>query len=58
MEVMSFHYAAERVFEAFYNAALVKGVWASLDVQRVSNPAYNADRGPATIFGARLHFEF
>jgi hypothetical protein len=55
---MSYHYAAERVFEAFYNAALVKGVWASLDVQRAFNPAYNADRGPVTVLGARLHFEF
>jgi hypothetical protein len=28
------------------------------DYQLVVNPAYNADRGPASIFSGRLHGEF
>jgi hypothetical protein len=30
----------------------------SLDFQHIWNPAYNADRGPVEIFGARMHAEF
>jgi hypothetical protein len=29
----------------------------TLDVQHVRHPAYNADRGPVTVFGLRLHAE-
>ena len=28
------------------------------DYQHITNPAYNADRGPVDIFGGRLHAEF
>lgn len=51
-------YKPERAFEVFYNAALTKFFWLTLDFQRVANPAYNADRGPVTIYGLRLHAEF
>jgi len=27
----------------------------SLDFQYIVNPAYNADRGPVSIFGLRMH---
>ncbi len=27
------------------------------DYQYVMNPAYNADRGPVSIFSLRLHYE-
>jgi len=30
----------------------------SADFQYVVNPAYNADRGPVSIFGLRVHAEF
>jgi high affinity Mn2+ porin len=33
-------------------------VTASLDYQFITNPAYNADRGPVSIFAGRLHAEF
>ena len=49
--------AAERVFEVFYSANVVSPVWISLDYQRISNPAYNADRGGVNVFGARVHGE-
>jgi high affinity Mn2+ porin len=28
------------------------------DYQLIANPAYNADRGPVSIFSGRLHGEF
>jgi high affinity Mn2+ porin len=48
----------ERAFEAYYNIGVTKLFWLTLDYQRVENPAYNADRGPVTIYGFRLHAEF
>ena len=48
----------ERAFEAYYNIAVTKFFWLTLDYQRVANPAYNADRGPVNIYGFRLHAEF
>jgi high affinity Mn2+ porin len=32
-------------------------MWFTLDGQYIVNPAYNKDRGPVKIFGARLHVE-
>jgi high affinity Mn2+ porin len=52
------HAAAESVLEAFYSANVISSVWLSADYQHITNPAFNADRGPVDIFGARLHAEF
>ena len=30
----------------------------TFDYQFITNPAYNADRGPVSIFSGRLHAEF
>jgi high affinity Mn2+ porin len=51
-------YRPEQITEALYVAKAFKGTWIALDFQRISNPAYNADRGPVAIAGLRLHFEF
>jgi len=51
-------YRPEQVMEAFYNLQLVKGVTLSLNGQRIVNPGYNADRGPANFIATRLHAEF
>ena len=48
----------ERILEAYYAVSLAKPVTLTLDYQFVQNPAYNADRGPVSIFAARLHTEF
>ena len=48
----------EQVFETFYSAALIRGLWLSLDLQYIRNPAYNADRGPVRVAGLRMHAEF
>jgi hypothetical protein len=48
----------ESVFEVFYGLNLLSSVWISADYQLIVNPAYNADRGPVNILGARIHAEF
>jgi hypothetical protein len=50
--------APEQVLEAFYSLGLGSSSWFTFDYQHIWNPAYNADRGPVNIFGARLHAEF
>ncbi len=51
-------YGWEKIVETYYDFHLWKTVHAALDYQFVTNPAYNRDRGPVAIFGARLHWEF
>ena len=50
-------YRPEQVLEAYYLFAPTKGVAVTFDAQRITNPGYNADRGPASFFGLRLHIE-
>jgi len=50
-------YAPEYVWESYYSARLFPGFFATFDLQRVANPAYNQDRGPVWISSIRLHIE-
>jgi hypothetical protein len=43
---------------AHYALALSKSVALTGNYQFITNPVYNADRGPVSIFSARLHGEF
>lgn len=52
------HYAREQILELYYAVNLNKALTVSGDLQYVRNPAYNADRGPVSIAGVRLHAEF
>ncbi len=52
------NYAPEYVWESYYSARLRPGLFATFDLQRVANPAYNQDRGPVWIESVRLHMEF
>jgi high affinity Mn2+ porin len=52
------HYGAEQVVETYYSAQVTGWLWASADYQFIDNPAYNRDRGPVSVFGARLHAEY
>ena len=52
------NYAPEMIFETYYAIKLTQYLTLSPDYQFVANPGYNADRGPANIFAARLHAEF
>jgi len=35
-----------------------KGAAISAGYQRIANPGYNADRGPAQVYSLRAHWEF
>ncbi len=50
-------YRPEYIAETYYSLRVLPGVFASLDLQHVSNPAYNRDRGPVWISSIRLHVE-
>jgi high affinity Mn2+ porin len=52
------NYRPEQILEAYYAYALGKGFTLTADYQLITNPAYNADRGPVSIFSGRLHGEF
>ena len=41
-----------------YAYAVNPAVTVSVDYQFIANPAYNAGRGPVSIFAGRLHAEF
>jgi len=52
------NYAQERLVETYYSFGLRDGVSLTFDYQFVVNPAYNADRGPVSILGTRVHAQF
>jgi len=52
------NYGTERIVEMLYNLGITKALSASLGYQRVENPGYNRDRGPADVFALRLHAQF
>lgn len=51
------HPGNEQIAEAFYLLRALEPAEVSLDLQRVRNPAYNQDRGPATILSVRVHLQ-
>jgi high affinity Mn2+ porin len=51
-------YGPEYVWETYYSARVFPGFFATIDLQRVDNPAYNQDRGPVWVPSLRLHLEF
>jgi high affinity Mn2+ porin len=52
------NYRPEEIFEVYYSVNLGKHASFTLDAQRIRNPAYNADRGPASFYAGRIHVEF
>jgi carbohydrate-selective porin OprB len=50
-------YGTERVWESYYSAKLHDGFLVSIDAQRITDPAYNRDRGPVWAAALRLHME-
>jgi high affinity Mn2+ porin len=51
------NYALEKIFETYYTAHIWRGVSFAADYQHVSDPGYNQDRGPVSVFSLRLHIE-
>jgi high affinity Mn2+ porin len=52
------NYRPEQILETYYAYAIDKNFTFTADYQLITNPAYNADRGPVSIFSGRLHGEF
>jgi high affinity Mn2+ porin len=52
------HPGPERIIESYYSAAVLDFVHLSLDYQWIGHPAYNRDRGPASVIAVRLHAQF
>ncbi len=51
------HPGPEQIIEAYYRFPVY--FWTmTLDYQFIVNPAFNTDRGPASVIAARLHAEF
>jgi len=51
------HPGPEQIIETYYLFPIY--AWSvTLDYQFIVNPAYNRDRGPVSVLGARLHTEF
>jgi len=51
-------YGPETISESYYAAQLVPWLIATVDLQHITNPAYNRDRGPVWAGSLRLHMEF
>jgi high affinity Mn2+ porin len=52
------NYRPEQILETYYAFAIDKNFTFTADYQLITNPAYNADRGPVSIFSGRVHGEF
>lgn len=52
------NYGLEQIFETYYTFHLWRGLFASADVQHITNPGYNRDRGPVLVPSLRFHADF
>lgn len=52
------NYQPEQIFETYYSWNVWKSVFLTADYQRMWNPGYNADRGPANFIALRVHGEW
>ncbi len=51
-------YACEKSLETYYDFYIAAGCRLAFDYQFFADPAFNSDRGPVSVFGARLHWEY
>ena len=52
------NYRPEKILETFYAYNVNKWSTLTFDYQFIADVAHNADRGPVSVFSARLHAEF
>jgi high affinity Mn2+ porin len=52
------NYGRETTVESYYNWHAWRGLFYALDIQRIQNPGYNRDRGPAWVGSVRAHVDF
>jgi high affinity Mn2+ porin len=51
-------YGWEHLAEVYYDWKIWKTIHATADYQYIVNPAFNQNRGPVSVFSARLHWSF
>ena len=51
-------YKPEKILETYYSFAVTPALKLSADYQFIADPAYNAQRGPVSVLGGRVHAEF
>ncbi|HWZ44582.1 MAG TPA: carbohydrate porin [Candidatus Saccharimonadales bacterium] len=51
-------YGREWIIETYYNLHLWRGIFTAANLQYITNPGYNRDRGPVAVPGIRLHVDF
>lgn len=49
---------SEQILEAYYTFRPVGWAALTFDFQHIANPGFNRERGPADVFGARVHASF
>jgi len=49
---------SEGALDVFYSLNFHKSFWLAGDYQHVTNPGFNADRGPVSLFLVKIHGEF
>jgi len=52
------NYGWEEILESYYDLQIWKTVHVAIDYQFIADPAFNRDRGPVSVIGARLHWEY
>jgi high affinity Mn2+ porin len=52
------HPGPEKILETYYSLSVLHYAHVSFDYQCISNPGYNRDRGPISVFAARVHAQF
>ena len=50
-------YRTENVLEAYYRIGVLPHADVSVDFEHIAHPGYNADRGPVSFIGLRVHLE-
>jgi high affinity Mn2+ porin len=48
----------EEILETYYSLGVVRGAHLSIDYQFITNPGYDRDRGPVSVFGVRVHGQY
>jgi len=52
------NYGRENIVESYYNWHAWRGMFYALDVQHISDPGYNRDRGAIWVGSVRAHIDF
>ncbi len=52
------HPGPEQIIESYYSLSVLKVAHLAFDYQWINHPAYNRDRGPASVVAVRLHAQF